>query len=152
MGKADEDEVIQSKYDEMPVPEKVNQIHKKEINISKASELFQTNFNEETLSNEFDDVDKTIALTSYFSGNIQELDQKCDSMMEKTFEKNANGLPTYRCVVCGKETQHRGDLKKHIEANHLEGVSVPCNLCEKTFRSRNSLTVHKYNHHNHKSL
>ena len=91
--------------------------------------------------------------TSYFSEDLMpELDEKCNSMMEKTSKKMENSTnPLYRCKVCGKEATN-SHLKKHIEANHLEGVSVPCNLCEKTFRSRNSLTAHKYNHHNHKGL
>ena len=151
MGNADQDDVIKTETFRIPIPRKENQIHKKETNISKVSGPFQANFTEETLSNEFDNVDRSVALTSY-SANVQELDQKCDSIIEKTFEKTANGLQKYRCGVCGKEGTHRGDLKKHIEANHLEGVSIPCNSCEKTFRSRASLTMHNHNHHNHKIM
>ena len=40
-----------------------------------------------------------------------------------------------------------GDIKKHIESNHVEGICVPCNLCEKTFRSRDSLRMHKRRNH-----
>ena len=146
MGEADGDRANETETVKMSVPEKVNQIHKKEANISKASGLFQTNFTEQ---NEFD---RTVALTSNFSGNIQQLDQKCDSMIEKTFEKNANGLPILKCGVCGKEGTHRGDLRKHIEGNHLEGVSIPCNFCEKTFRSRHASRQHNSKYHDHKSL
>ena len=32
------------------------------------------------------------------------------------------------CKVCGKEGQSMG-IRDHIEANHLEGVSLPCNVC-----------------------
>ena len=31
-------------------------------------------------------------------------------------------------------------MRKHIEAHHLNGVSIPCSQCEKTFRSRSSLS------------
>ena len=151
MGNADQDDVIKTETFRIPIPRKETQIHKKETNISKVSGPFQANFTEETLSNEFDNVDRSVALTSY-SANVQELDQKCDSIIEKTFEKTAKGLQKYWCGVCGKEGTHRGDLKKHIEANHLEGVSIPCNSCEKTFRSRASLTMHNHNHHNHKIM
>ena len=71
---------------------------------------------------------------SFFS-NEQELDEKCNSMMEKTLKKNAHGQPLYICVPCGKEAIS-GDLKKHIEANHIEGITIPCDLCDKTFRSK----------------
>ena len=37
-------------------------------------------------------------------------------------------------------------LKNHIET-HLEGLSFPCQLCEKTFRSRNALSIHKTRYH-----
>ena len=131
MGKANAgDEVIQTETIKIPVPKKSNKIHKK---MAKASGLFQTNSNEEILNNELDTVDRAVALTSCFSGDLQEIDEKCYSMMEKTLNKQTSGLPLYRCKVCGKEEINR-NLKSHIEANHLEGVSIPCNFCEKTFR------------------
>ena len=45
------------------------------------------------------------------------------------------------CKICGKEGQATA-MKDHIEANHLEGVSLPCNVCEKAFRSRQYLRRH----------
>ena len=53
------------------------------------------------------------------------------------------------CKVCGKEG-HGRDIRNHIEANHLEGVVIPCNLCDKTFRSRNSFRTHKSRQHTNK--
>ena len=50
------------------------------------------------------------------------------------------------CKVCGKEG-YITDIKKHIEANHLEGVSVPCNLCDKILRSRKALSYHISRNH-----
>ena len=149
MGNAGTDEVTQTAPVKMPVSKKANQIHMKEAAISKTSSLLQTNLKEEILSNGLDQVVSTVALRSNFSGDLQELDDKCNSMMEKTFKRQANGYPLYRCGVCGKEAINT-HMKNHIEANHLEGVSVPCNFCEKTFRSRNALTQHKLK--NHKNL
>ena len=144
MGKANAgDEVVKTETVEMPIPKKVNQINKKFTNISKDSSLFQTKSNEEILSK----VDGAVALTSYFSGDFQELDEKCHSMMEKTSTRHKNGLHVlYRCTVCGKEDVNQ-NLKSHIEINHLEGVSIPCNLCEKTFRSRKYMHAHNSRHH-----
>ena len=41
----------------------------------------------------------TVALTSYFSGNVRELDDKCNSMMQKTLKKDNTGHLVYKCVV-----------------------------------------------------
>ena len=51
-----------------------------------------------------------------------------------------------KCKVCGKEGLGK-TIKDHIEANHLDGVAIPCNLCDKTFRSRNALRHHSKQNH-----
>ena len=56
-------------------------------------------------------------------------------MVEKTSRKTASGRFMFSCKVCGKEGKS-GDIKNHIEAIHLEGVSVPCN---------NVFRIHKNN-------
>ena len=67
--------------------------------------------------------------------------------MEKSKNKTVRGREfAYLCKVCGKEGYDR-NIKDHIEANHLEGIILPCNLCDKTFRSRNGLRQHKRQHH-----
>ena len=124
---------------ELTFQQKKNKLLNSNPSISKPARVPRIDANEE-FSNISQD-DKTVALTSYFSGNMQELDEKCNSMMEKTFKKMANGLPIYKCISCGKEGIS-GNLKEHIEINHLKGVSIPCNLCEKTFRSRKTMRQH----------
>ena len=77
-----------------------------------------------------------------FSGNLHELDERVKSMMEKSQNRIEGGKRfADLCKVCGKEG-FGGNIKEHIEANHLEGVVVPCRLCTKTFRSRNDLRQH----------
>ena len=90
----------------------------------------------------------TVALQSHHSGDLDQLEQMVKSMMEKSENKyaNANHL-AHRCKVCGKEGMGSA-IKDHIEANHIEGIVIPCNLCEKTFRSRNALKLHKRSNHN----
>ena len=64
-------------------------------------------------------------------------------MMEKTSRNMSSGRSIFSSKVCGKEGKS-SNIKNHIEANHFEGVSVPCNNCEKTFRSRNTLAQHTH--------
>ena len=98
--------------------------------------------------------DQSLAIPSSFSGDIEELEEKVKSMMEKSQNKIAKArgqaqeyIFAHRCKVCGKEGQGP-HIKDHIEANHLEGIIIPCNLCDKTFRSRNGLRQHKRQHQN----
>ena len=94
---------------------------------------------------------KTLALVNSNAGDIEALDEQVNTLMEKDSAKDSSGKALYRCKVCGKETNHGNTMKKHIEANHLEGVSIPCNQCEKTFRSRNAKALHIHRHHEKKS-
>ena len=94
--------------------------------------------------------EQRMSLPIFVSGDFKELDEKVKSLMEKgqttiPSGKNANGTPkqaTSRiCKVCGKEGAGIA-IRDHIEANHLEGVSLPCNVCGKVFRSRARLRKH----------
>ena len=87
------------------------------------------------------------ALAIPLSGDLQQLDETVKSMMETSqslvrYGKNQGRGKT--CKVCGKEGQTT-DIMRHIEANHLEGVAIPCNHCNKIFRSRHSLRNHVLN-------
>ena len=74
---------------------------------------------------------------------IEELDERVKSMMIKSQNVCQNGKQkAHICQICGKEG-HGKDIKDHIEANHLEGVSIPCAFCDKTFKTRNSLRHHR---------
>ena len=50
------------------------------------------------------------------------------------------------CKVCGKEGEST-DIKRHIEAYHLESVSLSCGFCDKILQSRNALRVHVSRYH-----
>ena len=98
---------------------------------------------EETLSSSMQIMkERTIATENFISGDLQELDAKVKSMMEKSQNMAPSGKSVgHLCKVCGKEGAGIA-IRDHIEANHLEGVSLPCNICGKMFRSRCSLRKH----------
>ena len=138
-GKAGKDEVVQDETFKMNAAQK-----KGKTLLKKESSVLEPIFGTKDTA-----VGGELALTlEISSGDLQELDEKCNAMMDKTSGKNARGQPLYRCKVCGKE-EINGAIKSHIETNHLEGVSIPCNFCEKTFRSRNSLAKHTNDKHKH---
>ena len=89
---------------------------------------------------------KTIAVKEDFL----QLDEQIQSLMEKgqslILSAQNKFCKSHVCKVCGKEGM-KNTIKKHIESNHVEGVFVPCSLCEKTFRSRDSLRVHNRRNH-----
>ena len=94
------------------------------------------------LMNADNDFDQKVKI----SGDFQELDNKVKSLMESSQNSIQNGrMQRTRakiCKVCGKEGPP-STIRDHIEAHHLEGVSLPCNICGKTFRSRTTLRLHK---------
>ena len=94
-----------------------------------------------------ENVEQSVALILDYkvTAEVQDLDEKIKSLMSSTDEL-ISGHRTQICNVCGKKGNMR-NIKDHIEANHIEGISHSCNYCEKTFRSRNSLRVHKSSQH-----
>ena len=91
--------------------------------------------------------DNTVAVQNDISVDLDDLDERVKSMMEKSENNYANGLRKADiCKVCGKEGLGSA-IKEHIEANHLEGMTFPCNLCEKIPRSRHALKLHRYIYH-----
>ena len=86
------------------------------------------------------------------SGDLQQLDETVKSMMETSqqmFQYGNQGMKHgKKCKVCGKEGRAT-NIGDHIEANHLEGVSIPCNHCDQIFRTRKSLRCHVSQYHKH---
>ena len=85
--------------------------------------------------------ERRISIPNFTSGNLQVLDEKVKSMMETSTNILPNGRSAKLCKVCGKEGQSMA-IRDHIEAHHLEGVSLPCNICGKECRSRQILRKH----------
>ena len=109
------------------------------------TKLQKASSNRETSSKKIirTDDNTAVAIPGSFSGDVNQLEEMVKSMMEKSENKYANGhCKADRCKVCRKEGMGSA-IKDHIEANHIVGIDLPCNLCEKNFRTRNALRRHK---------
>ena len=93
----------------------------------------------------------TLPKTSVMSANLQELDETVKAMMEtsENMVQKGGGRGQERakiCKICGREGRSHV-IKEHIEVNHLDGVSIPCNLCDKILRTRRDLRRHRKSVH-----
>ena len=89
--------------------------------------------------------ERTLSVQKFVPSDVivQELDAKVKSLMEESQNISSNGSRASTCKVCGKEGQMVA-IRDHIEIKHLEGVSLPCDVCGKICTSRNMLRRHKY--------
>ena len=90
--------------------------------------------------------EQRIETSERVSSNLQELDAHVKSMMDQGQKMVPDGKTQRRakiCKMCGKEGAPNS-IRDHIETHHLEGIALPCNSCEKTFRSRAALRQHKF--------
>ena len=78
-----------------------------------------------------------------FSSDPADLDSQIRSMITKSDVRVENGSGRMAtCNVCGKEGPYNS-MPRHVEALHITGVSHPCYVCGKMFRSRHALSRHK---------
>ena len=68
-----------------------------------------------------------------------EIQSKISGMLQRS-----DGI--FSCNVCGKSGKDLSNMKRHTET-HIDGISYPCTVCDKTFKSKNSFRVHNYSLH-----
>jgi len=86
-----------------------------------------------------------IVHVDYAAYDEEQLDEKINEMILKTDS-------LYTCTVCGKATSgkslgKRQNLRDHIEARHVLGVSHFCQVCNAMAKTRNSMRMHVRNYH-----
>jgi len=78
-------------------------------------------------------------------GTIGESSQGDFCDFDAFVSENSAKLPGSRslqCLICQKVTLHIGNMKQHFEVHHYHR-SYKCCVCEKIFKTKNSLDVHK---------
>jgi len=62
-------------------------------------------------------------------------------LMRSNSEKIEGGR--WKCLICSKVTQHRGNLRQHFVSNHFTvETNLPCQYCGRNFKNENSLNSH----------
>ena len=88
---------------------------------------------------------EVIAISSNREDVLAEVEKKINENIIKNEDRSLT------CRLCGvtKSNKNRtAEMKRHIEV-HIEGISYPCQLCNKSFRSSTSLIMHKSRNHRH---
>ena len=80
------------------------------------------------------------------TADLEELDQKVKSMMKFSNRSGPGKTRGRICNVCGKEGDYTA-ITNHIEANHLSGLPIPCNMCPAIAKTRAALRAHKGTYH-----
>ena len=84
--------------------------------------------------------------TTSFFASAKELSnqEEIDNTLRQYILKGSDG--TFSCGFCGKSgVKTKQNLIYHLET-HIEGLSYPCQACDKTFRNRSTLSSHKATH------
>jgi len=79
---------------------------------------------------------KTVALDTQEESEIK---SKISEMLQKVYGN-------LECTVCGKVGRDVRNMRRHAET-HIDGLSYPCNICDKTFRNKHQLQCHKSSYH-----
>ena len=73
---------------------------------------------------------------------------KDNSAAEETIQEHLGREDgVYYCKVCNYKKANKSHVTNHIET-HIDGLAYSCSVCNKTFRSRD--TLRKHNSINHK--
>ena len=82
--------------------------------------------------------------------DLDDLDAKVRSVMTSSENslcgKNGKIGKARTCTICGKEG-YVSSIMNHIETVHMSGLSIPCDICGKTVKSRQSLSIHRGRYH-----
>ena len=141
LGKADE------RSEDLGAGKKYHRSPKLEPTSQADSELPKPSYKREISNYENFEDSLNVAVPRDLSADLDHIKEMVESMMEKSENLIATGRQkAHKCNVCGKEGLG-SHIKDHIEAKHIEGISIPCNICGRIVRSTNALRQHKKMNH-----
>ena len=82
--------------------------------------------------------------------DIQEMNQQIYSLISKSdvllTGAGREGRKSSKCNICGKLGM-KSVIMDHIEAHHINAIRRECDICGKSFKTRNALSSHKATRH-----
>ena len=87
----------------------------------------------------------TISKNAVVHADLEDLDNQIRSMITKSNVSSSGGKMA-TCNICGKEGPYK-DMPRHVEANHIIGVSHACNVCGIISRSKDGMRQHVTRNH-----
>ena len=136
-------EMVEKIQENIRSSEQERNLLKTDQDLTFANQYFQkTNIQKQT--NTSIDFEATVSLNGCIGPtNLTELDQQVKSMMRfsENYVRNKSQGRARICNICGKEDNYT-TIMRHIEANHLNNLKIPCQLCGKVLKNRNSLATH----------
>ena len=78
-----------------------------------------------------------------FGEKNEELKEKIQLLIEKRENQ-------WACIACDRMSKSPADARRHAEI-HISGFVHTCTKCDKTFQTSNSVNMHFYTNHKHKS-
>ena len=71
----------------------------------------------------------------FIPGEMQDKDMLAEAVGE-------DGNPAWRCLVCGKDFQNKGNGKRHVQTMHCEAPSYKCEICGNVLKNKNTYQNH----------
>ena len=87
-----------------------------------------------------------LEILQYLFELFVDVDALLASFMQKITDENQ--VQVWQCMQCGKTSRYITNMKDHVEAKHLEGLSYSCPECHKPSKSKQSLRAHMKTAHN----
>ena len=78
----------------------------------------------------------------YAPETSNQLNEQIAGLMTKSV-----GVQGWTCSMCEKYFNKKCNARSHIESNHIDGASHPCNICVKISSSRDALRKHLERQH-----